>query len=342
MNDAPRAWSFRAFLLVLLAVGAAIALAAALWARDDEEPAAGAEPAVTQDGIAATADFAPRIVLFGDTLVAHVDAILDPARVDPETVKVTWSSSPWAPVAVPRTSLERVGSAAHVRSTYVLRCLAAVCAPARETERVDLEPARVTYTTVADGARTQQSIDVPWPTLVIHTRVGDLDSSARDALAAPWRADFSSLPAVTYRIDPTLAVFLLVALGVLLLVAAGLLVYRAWPRREPEPEQEPEPEPVASVLEQALELLEADLSADGVEERRRALELVADEVDRMGEETLAGDARELAWSPLDPEPVRTRALAADLRVIFADVLAELEAERSNSGDLAGRRNGGPP
>jgi hypothetical protein len=341
VNEEPRAWSGRAFALVLLAVCAAGVLAVALWSRGGEESASQAEPAAGQDGIAATADFSPRIVLFGDTLVAHVDAVVDPTRVDPETVKVAWNATPWAPVSAPRTTVERAGSAAHVQSTYVLRCLSAVCAPARETERVDLEPARVTYGSAAGGAPGRQSIEVTWPTLVVHTRVGDLDPASRDALAAPWRADLAALPAVSYRIPPRLAVAILVTLGALLLALAGVVVYRAWPRRQPEPEPEPEPEPVASVLEQALELLEAEVSADGVEERRRALELVADEVEHLGDDELAGSARELAWSPVDPEPARTRALAADLRVRFAGILAELEAERSN-GVPAGRKNGGHP
>ncbi len=346
MNDAPRAWSLTAFALVLLGVAAAFSLAVALWGRAGEEPAAGDAASggqeLSRDAVAVSADFSPRIVLFGDTLTARVDAVVDPARVDPETVRVAWSPAPWAPVTAPRTTVERTGSAAHVRTTYVLRCLAAVCAPARETERVDLDPARVTYGTTAGGAGSGQAVDVSWPTLVVHTRVGELDPESRDALAAPWRADLASLPAVSYRVTPWVAVAGLVALGLLLLATAGVVVYRAWPRREPEPEPEPEPEAVASVLEQALELLEAEVSADGIQERRRALELVADEVEQLGDEELAGSARELAWSPVAPEPVRTRALAADLRVRFADVLTELEAGRSNGAGTVEEVNGAHP
>lgn len=303
--------------------------------------APGQTPGASQDAVAVTADLDPRIVLFGDTLTARVDAVLDPSVVDPETVKVSWDSAPWVPVGVPRRTLERAGSTAHVQMTYVLRCLTSVCAPVRETDRIELKPATVTYTSTA-GERQQGSVDVRWPTLVVHTRAGELDSTARDALAAPWRADFTSLPAVSYRVDPWLAIALLVGLGVLLLAIAGVVVYRAWPRREPEPAPEPAPEPVASVLEQALELLESDMSGDGVEERRRALELVADEVEHLGDEELALCAREMAWSPVDPETDRTRALAAELRVRFADVLAELEAERSNGAHPGERVNSGSP
>jgi hypothetical protein len=323
-----------------LAVSSLVAAALAAVAAATVPDARGQAGAAPQDSIAATADFSPRIVLFGDTLTARVDVVVDPSAVDPESVKVSWDSKPWAATEVPRTTVERAGSAAHVGTTFVLRCLTAVCAPVRETERVDLEPAKVAYTSRV-GGRHQESLDVAWPTLVLHTRVGELDSTARDALAAPWRADFDSLPAVSYLVPPWLAIAVLVVLGLALLALAAIRVYRVWPRRESEPEPEPEPEPVASVLEQALALLEA-VSDDGAEERRRALELVADEVEHLGDDGLALDARVLAWSPIDPDVERTRALAADLRVRFADVLEELEVARSNGGPAAERTNGGHP
>jgi hypothetical protein len=84
------------------------------------------------------------------------------------------------------------------------------------------------------------------------------------------------------------------------------------------------------------------VSEDGHEERRRALELVADEVESLGDDELALSARRLAWSPIAPEPARTRVLAADLRVRLADVLAELEAAPATSAHPAEEVNGGPP
>lgn len=302
---------------------------------------AGAQaPAPAQGPVVVSADFSPRIVLFGDILTAHVDAVVDTSVVDPATVETSWDSAPWVAVGVPQRKVERAGSTAHVRTTYLLRCLTAVCAPARETERVDLDPATVAYTSL-EGGPHQQSVDAAWPTLVLHTRIGELDSSP-DALAAPWRADLESLPAVSYRLEPWLPIAILVVVGLALLAVAAVVVYRVWPRREAEPEPEPEPEPVASVLEQALVLLENEVSTDGVEERRRALELVADEVEHLGDEELALAARAMAWSPVSPEADRTKALAAELRVRFADVLAELEAERANGVPAGEGVNGGPP
>ena len=65
-----------------------------------------------------------------------------------------------------------------------------------------------------------------------------------------------------------------------------------------------------------------------MEERRRALELVADEVERVGDRELALQARALAWSSAAPQVQRTRELASLLRVRLAPVL-ELEAASSN-------------
>jgi hypothetical protein len=108
-----------------------------------------------------------------------------------------------------------------------------------------------------------------------------------------------------------------VALVLAVLLAAGgaALAYVALPRRAPpEPEPEPEPEPVIVLtpLEQALELLEDASRADGVEDRRRALELVAEVLD-LDHPELARSARTLAWSEDDPEVEQTSGLATRVR-----------------------------
>ena len=56
--------------------------------------------------------------------------------------------------------------------------------------------------------------------------------------------------------------------------------------------------PVRPPLERALELARAELgNGVGPAERRRALERVARELEVLGYEALADDARALAWSP---------------------------------------------
>ena len=85
---------------VLLAAGvAAAALLAALvvvvvgWQRGGEESASrGAEPLPE---IEADVVVAPREVLFGDTVQARFEIVLDKERVDPESVRVAADFSPW-------------------------------------------------------------------------------------------------------------------------------------------------------------------------------------------------------------------------------------------------------
>jgi hypothetical protein len=142
---------------------------------------------------------------------------------------------------------------------------------------------------------------------------------------APWRADFLELPAASYRFAPGVLVALLLAGSALAAVAAAWLAFVAWPKRAPVPLPEPEPElppgPVLSPLEQALALLEESVRVDGAEGQRRALELVAEELElaRWGDPDLARTARVLAWSEAVPPPEETRALAARVRSTLPEV-----------------------
>jgi hypothetical protein len=124
---------------------------------------------------------------------------------------------------------------------------------------------------------------------------------------------------------------LLVA-SLLLVCASAVLVYVAWPRRAPEPEPEPEPElpPSLSPLEQALELLEESARVDGAGDQRRALELVAEELEEWGDAELSGTAKVLAWSPDVPDVEQTNALAAKVRAELERELLE-RAEREQNG-----------
>jgi hypothetical protein len=163
--------------------------------------------------------------------------------------------------------------------------------------------------------------------LVVYSRY--TAASFEDAATpAPWRADVGTLPAVSYHVSPALALALLLAASALLVASAGVLVYAAWPRRAPASPPEPEPEPIPSLtpLEQALALLEESVRSNGAGDQRRALELVAEELEEWGDEALAGAARVLAWSEGIPEPEETRELAGRVR-------AELERELSERAEL---------
>jgi hypothetical protein len=119
---------------------------------------------------------------------------------------------------------------------------------------------------------------------------------------------------------------LLLAAAALAAIAAMALGYLAWPPRvpaaPPEPEPEPPPEPL-SPLEQALVLLEQSIRVDGATDQRRALELVAEELElaEWGDRDLARTARALAWSKGVPPVVETTRLAARVRAELPEPLA---------------------
>jgi len=311
--------------LALAAAGAAlgvVALAGILVSTDSEPATAQAGP------ISATGALEPRIVLFGDTLTATVDVVVDRTVIDPDSVEMAWSHEPWTAVGRPSVERRDSGSTTSLRTAYVLRCLTVQCVPAREKETVEFEPASVSYAATVGNDTSRLAVEVPWQPLLVHTRISGLESGQRDALAAPWRADLVSLPAVSYRVSPWLAIALLALAGGLLLAAGAVIAYRALPEREPPPEPEPPPPPVVSPLEQALALLEGTAATNGAQARRRALELVAEALERWGDDDLAQTARTLAWSEASPEGEETKELAARLRREL-EIERELEAERSD-------------
>ncbi len=176
-------------------------------------------------------------------------------------------------------------------------------------------PARVTYALRGGGTRTTTA---RWPVLVTHTRIVPDDFDEPDEIAIPWRMDVVTLPAVSYRVAPSILLAALLGVAALLALAGGVFLYRALPRRAPaQPVRvEERPEPPLTPLERALALLEDAERADGSADRRRALRLVADALHERDAE-LARAARALAWSVETPEVGATSGLAGRMRDVLA-------------------------
>ena len=274
---------------------------------------------------------APREVLFGDTVNARFDVVVDRKRVDPDSVRIAADFDPWEVVGRPATRRVDDGSTSYVRTTYALRCVSGTCVPSGQSGRYSFPPARIAYGAPSDEQIEENSIEVPLPPIRVYSRfaVANRDS---DPFESPWRADALTLPAVSYDISPGLLIAVLLV-GALLAAVAGLaLAYVAWPRREPAPAPAPPPPPpvtVLSPLEQALELLENSIRVNGAAEQRRALEQVAEqlELSEWGDSKLAREARVLAWSEDVPPVEMTTSLAARVR----SALPEVE-EPSENGD----------
>ncbi|MER3408524.1 MAG: hypothetical protein C4299_01020 [Thermoleophilia bacterium] len=270
----------------------------------------------------AEAALSPRIVLFGDTVAARVEVTLDSRRADPDSVVLRPDFLPWEPVSPPVVERRRAGALVVIRATYRLRCLTGPCVPPRDTALLELSPLRVSYGERGSIARRRVLL-VTWPVLVVHTRIVGLDFRRPDALARPWTADLDSLPAVSYRLDPGTGKALVLALSSFLAAGGLALVGVSVSRRgSPASEASDPAQPAASPLERALAVLEGADGEDGLGERRRALELVAGELSRRGEESLARAARGLAWSKEGPRAQQARELAGRLR-------AALERGRSD-------------
>jgi hypothetical protein len=315
------------FVAGLVLVALAAAGTAFLLFRDDGGEESGLRP------LRARASLSDRIVVFGDTVRAQVDLALDLRHVDPNTVKVRVGFEPWRRVKPPSVTRTDAGSSAHIRMTYVLRCLRQPCVPERDTLPFEFEPALVEFHNRAGG---RGSLRAPFPVLTVHTRIRPEEL----ANAAPWRLDANGVPEPSYRASPNLLLALLIGGSIVLLAGAGALAYVGWPRRhvEPEPEPEPEPELLPTPLEQALELLEDAARANGGADQRRSLELVAEVLAERGEEDgLAEAARALAWSPTAPGPDKTRSLASRVRAALEEELRQLEEERRREEEERRRR-----
>jgi hypothetical protein len=287
---------------------------------DDVDPGTARLPGsgLPESGIEARGVIQPRTILFGDTIRVRVDVFLDRTKVDPASVRVATEFVPWE-LSRPQQRVRRdAGSNTYLGTTYTLHCTSSPCLPGDESSALEFNAVRVSYAPPGAAPGIRESFVVEWPPLLVYSRfaAANLDNPTGPAAAAPWRADLETMPAVSYRLPAGVLIPVALVLAVLLAAAGAALAYVALPRRAqvPEPEPEPEAEPVIVLtpLEQALELLEDASRADGVEDRRRALELVAEVLD-LDHPELARSARTLAWSEDDPEVEQTSGLATRVR-----------------------------
>ncbi len=269
--------------------------------------AAGAQ---NRPAVRAQATVSPTAFLFGDTVKARVEVLVDRRRVDPRDVKLDARFYPYSPVAGPTRDVQSAGPLTLMTYTVALRCLGVACVPRVVPLHLQFAPARVRYRL----GKGSGSVQLSWPPLLVYSQVDLPDLANVDPVReAPWRAELTSLPRVSYSVSPGLAAGLLIgAAGLLVLAAlwlAGPFVRRVLHIRVFEPAVAP-----LTPLERALLVLEHDgLGEDSPEARRNALQLVAAELGRQGRPELASSARELAWSEPAPPAAAMRRLARDAR-----------------------------
>jgi hypothetical protein len=290
----------RRAVLALAAAGAVvlvIGLAHGWWRSTGHVPAPS-RPLV------ATASLSTRSVRFGDPMSARLDLVVDPDKIDSATLHVKPRFSPYRVAS----SARRTTGGTLFSYRYALECLTPACVPARVQAELQFLPALVSYRTHA-GRLTTRPVD--WPSYESASRLSDAD---RLDPTGRLRTD-ASLPAVTYRIDPGTLQALLTAFGAVLVALAAAFTALAFRRRvQPVVDTGPQLAP----LDRALMLVRASTANGFPEERRKALGLLARELQASGRGELAHDAVRLAWSAEAPSPDAAGAFASQVEAALGE------------------------
>ena len=279
--------------------------------------AAAAEDALPGGrAIVANASVSPSAHLFGDTVVARLDVVVDPAEFDPDRLRVRLRYEPYESVDPVRATRREVGALVHLRYEATLRCLHVECIAPRaesvlggqeegrgERHTVVLAPAEILYR--EEGGGTARLLTAHFPAVQVVSRIntaqaGSLDPDARPGSQSAFVAS-TEPPAPTYRIRPALVAGAAFAAALLVALWPAALVWRLaqarWrARRRLRP---------LSPLERALALIDWTVRReDGDEDRRKALEALAAVLEHGGAQPLAETTRALAWAEEPPERER--------------------------------------
>jgi hypothetical protein len=269
---------------------AAFVLFVGLWGVADVR-AADSPP---RAALMVSGTLAPLVTGFGDPVTAQVRILLDPARVDPDSLRLRTDFRPWRE----ERQVERRELGGLVEVTFVLRltCHAIPCVARERQWHYDFDEAFLRYLERGE----ERGTFVRWPTLEVSTRLPQGFEPPDDggAEAPPvWRAAVQ-LPEPSFRDSPQRLQVALVLAGVLLI--GGSLALAGVVLRRPRAPKEVPP------LERALAML---ARARTPAERRAALEAVAVEL----HPALAATARELAWSEQAPTEPAARKLSERVR-----------------------------
>lgn len=296
--------------MAALVVGLALALVAvAGFTQTRAEPAPSWIPSITARGT-----LSPRALLFGDPLTARIDVFVDRSRIDPDQIRLQTPFPPFVPVSESSWRRDR-GGVTELRYTITLQCLTIDCLPPLDGRRYFVFPqSEVLYREPAGSGGLVNTLPIRYRAVGLESglnaeavRAARRRSGRMRVLEGPAagvdlqeaaslvRDESQRQPAASYRVSPILLVSILLVLAVSLAIAAVILVVRYV--RPPAPAVKSRPAvPTLSPLEHALGELDLALADGQVGRQRKALELLASELSESGDDELAGDARELAWS----------------------------------------------
>lgn len=235
-------------------------------------------------------DITPDAHVFGQQVVATVEALVDTTEIDPGSVRVLTDFAPYEPAG--ERTIERRSSAgvSLVTFRFPLHCLQEGCDTSTARGVAEFETGRIVYRFRVGSGDAFGALD--WPAFEVASRV-----SADDVDRIRWRAAETTLPDPSHRVDPAWLATLLLAVAALLAASAVVLARRMLWRDTADASSTEQLVPSATRLERALALArDASLNGD-VPRRRQALERVARELGAVGRPGLAAEAHALAWSP---------------------------------------------
>lgn len=293
---------FVAGVVVAVVLAAAVGLIA--WNAWDK----GGGPGLGEEPIVGTALLTPEQHLFGDSVRARVELIVDTERVDPDSVEIGANFEPYRELRPVELTRSEDGTITKLRYDYVLGCLVSRCLP-RGTGRVELGGVAVNY--LRRGEAEPSAATVEWVPI---RAAGRIDPNELEQAAL--RSDLRDLPSASYRVSPRTVELVALVLAVLFAVGAAILILRLLPLDRLATRLGARFVDKRSPLEQALELVRESAASGSPEEERRALERLAVELRRTRNPALAGDASRLAWS--QPVPAGIDPLSDEVERVISE------------------------
>ena len=290
---------------VAVLVTGALAVALVLVLTGGDEPDSN-----LRQPVRARASVAPAAHQFGDRLVAEIELMLDPRRVDPASVTLDPDFQLFSVVERSRQLSESEG-AVLLRHRFTLTCLSVPCLPGRIPREYPIEAAAVGYR-LRSGERRQISLE--WPRLTGASRLDALELA--ETPRQPFRADVTP-PAASFRVEPGRLAALLLGAALLLVAVAAALLSPELRRLLLVRARRKDPTAGMTPLQRALLLVERALTSGNADDQRKAIDRLARELRRAGDDELSAAARQLAWSARAPADADLAAIEQAERTIGA-------------------------
>lgn len=295
-----------------------VAVVAALAALAVAAPAHAGAPLVPSGSelgrgvpMEAFASLSQPVHLFGDPVIVRVAVVYDRKLVDPSRVRIIPHFAPYRPNGRPTETRTGSGRVQQVTWTWALDCLTSPCVPATRSDDLSrvfhFGPAQIQYLT--PKGKIQYAFNAAFQKFQVGSELSP--NIVRDILkrevGRAWQFRLAPVPAAHYRLSPSLAFWLAIALACVL-GAAGVALAARWALKFRTPAPVRGPALPDSSLERALTLFFWARAHDDDTLQRKALERVADELPFDVHE-LSETAHALAWSPETPDESDVEAIS---------------------------------